>query len=87
MARSEFFQHRDCPHFPCHGGVPMAEFNCLFCWCPLYGLGRDCPGTYRYTERGVKDCSGCTLPHCRDGYDRILTYTDRLAALAGRNER
>ena len=86
MAQAEFFQHRDCPCFPCHSGVPEADFNCLFCWCPLYCLGRDCPGTYCYTERGVKDCSGCTLPHQPDSYDRILTYADRLAALAGRDK-
>ena len=34
-----FMQNRACEYFPCHGGVPEEEFNCLFCWCPLYTLG------------------------------------------------
>ena len=25
-----FFQNRDCEYFPCHSGVPEAEFSCLF---------------------------------------------------------
>ena len=35
-----FFQNRDCEYFPCHRGVDEADFNCLFCYCPLYALGR-----------------------------------------------
>ena len=34
-----FFQHRACEFFPCHKGVPEEDFNCLFCYCPLYALG------------------------------------------------
>ena len=39
-----FFQNRECRYFPCHTGVPEEEFNCLFCYCPLYTLGRKCGG-------------------------------------------
>ena len=35
-----FFQHRGCEYFPCHAGVAQEDFNCLFCLCPLYALGR-----------------------------------------------
>ncbi len=31
-----FFENRDCEYFPCHQG--LTELNCLFCYCPLYGL-------------------------------------------------
>lgn len=66
------FTHRDCPYFPCHKTADEADFNCLFCYCPLYALGADCGGNFRWTETGVKDCSNCLLPHTQAGYDRIL---------------
>ena len=43
---SRFFQNRECRFFPCHKGVAEEEFNCLFCYCPLYTLGRKCGGNY-----------------------------------------
>lgn len=42
------------------------------CYCPLYALGEDCGGNYTYAENGVKDCSGCKLPHKRENYDYIM---------------
>jgi len=67
-----FFQNRRCEYFPCHEGVPEEEFNCLFCFCPLYALGRRCGGAVDYTEAGCKDCTHCTLPHWRENYGVIL---------------
>ena len=46
-------------------------FNCLFCYCPLYHLG-DCSGNYSFTDKGVKDCSDCTLPHKASNYQYIM---------------
>ena len=66
-----FFQNRDCPYFPCHPAVSADGFNCLFCYCPLYTLGRHCGGNFRWTEDGVKDCSSCTLPHRKESYGKI----------------
>ena len=66
-----FFQNRDCEYFPCHATKHPEDFNCLFCYCPLYALGRGCGGTFRYTENGIKDCSGCLFPHRRENYDRV----------------
>ena len=63
------------------------EINCLFCFCPLYALGEDCGGNYCYTAEGVKDCSGCTLPHRPEGYDFILKKFPQLSALAARREK
>ena len=67
-----FFENKDCKYFPCHKG--LTEFNCLFCYCPLYRLER-CPGNPRYFEkngRRIKDCSGCTFPHDPEHYDAIM---------------
>ena len=66
-----FFSHKDCEYFPCHQGVDPDEFNCLFCYCPLYTLGEGCGGMFTYTEKGYKDCSGCTLPHRRENYGYV----------------
>ena len=72
-----FFQNRQCEYFPCHPGVPEDSFNCLFCYCPLYALGRRCGGSCTYTENGIKDCQQCTFPHWRDNYPLVLKrYTD-----------
>lgn len=72
-----FFQNRRCEYFPCHPGVPEEAFNCLFCYCPLYALGRKCGGNCSYTENGIKDCQKCTFPHWKDNYPLVLDrYND-----------
>ena len=77
-----FFANRECPYFPCHGGAQAENFNCLFCYCPLYCLGRECGGNFSYTASGVKDCSACLLPHTDGGYDYILKkYPEILKAM------
>lgn len=66
------FQHRKCEFFPCHKGVPDEDFNCLFCYCPLYLLKDKCGGNFSYAH-GIKDCSGCTKPHDKDSFDFIMS--------------
>ena len=73
-----FFSNRECEYFPCHKGVDPEEFNCLFCYCPLYALGEDCGGGFRILENGVKDCSGCTLPHRKENYGKITGEFQRI---------
>lgn len=73
-----FFQNRDCKYFPCHKGADEENFNCLFCYCPLYLLGDKCGGDFRYTASGVKDCTACLYPHKRENYKEI---NDRLRDL------
>lgn len=68
--------------FPCHTGVAEEDFNCLFCYCPLYALGPNCGGAVRYTAQGIKDCSACVFPHLRQNYSRVLARFPDLAALA-----
>lgn len=69
---SEFFQNRACEHFPCHKGIDESDFNCLFCYCPLYLLGRDCGGNCKYLPNGIKSCVNCTLPHGSGGYAYVM---------------
>lgn len=63
----KYFQHKDCEFFPCH---QIENINCLFCFCPLYFL--DCKGSFSFTEKGIKDCSNCNIPHSKDGYDYVI---------------
>lgn len=82
-----FFTNRACEYFPCHPGGDPENFNCLFCYCPLYALGRDCGGNFSYTEKGVKDCSRCLLPHRRENFGYITgkfqEIVRRMAELSG----
>ena len=68
----KFFQHRECEFFPCHKTDDEENFNCLFCYCPLYALGENCGGNFKYTEDGIKDCSDCLVPHKRKNYQYIM---------------
>jgi Zn-finger protein len=70
--RYAFFNHSECEAFPCHTTGDPDNFNCLFCYCPLYMLGRECAGSPAYSQDGVKDCTNCTLPHERENYGIIV---------------
>ena len=67
---SSFFQNRNCEYFPCHEVEDADCFSCLFCFCPLYRMEK-CGGKYQILSNGVKDCSGCTLPHT--DYNRVIS--------------
>ena len=86
MNQYRFFQHRECEYFPCHEGVPEEDFNCLFCYCPLYALGERCGGNCSYTETGVKSCVQCTFPHRREHYEMVLARFPELCDLARKRE-
>ena len=68
-----FFQHTQCEFFPCHKTAKPEDFNCLFCYCPLYG-------------DGIKDCSGCLVPHGRGSYSYITKKFPELAELARKKD-
>jgi Zn-finger protein len=68
-----FFSHVKCEAFPCHETEDRDGFNCLFCYCPLYFLGRDCGGKFDYLPSGAKDCSFCLVPHERGNYGFITS--------------
>lgn len=83
--RYSFVQNRECEFFPCHETDKPEDFNCLFCYCPLYALGSRCGGNFRYLENGNKDCSACTVPHRRSSYSYIVKKYPELAELAKKN--
>lgn len=68
---SHYCNH-ECEYFPCHKVPEGFDFNCLFCYCPLYALGRDCGGNFCYTESGIKNCVNCMFPHRKENYDRVI---------------
>lgn len=68
---ASFFQNSECEYFPCHPGANEETFNCLFCYCPLYPLGKDCGGNFSYTDKGIKDCTNCLVPHGPKSADYI----------------
>ena len=69
-----FFSNRECKYFPCHSKPDVNEFNCLFCYCPLYFLHDKCEGHYKYSGKEcVKNCEGCYLPHIPEYYYTIVS--------------
>ena len=75
----KFIQNDKCEYFPCHNTLPIKchdvidikDFNCLFCYCPLYPY-KDCGGQYKILKNGIKDCSNCLIPHDKNNYDLII---------------
>lgn len=65
-----FFQNKECEYFPCHKVKNDENFNCLFCFCPLYFL-EECGGNH-VINYDVKDCTNCMIPHSENGYDYII---------------
>ena len=84
---SRFFQNTACEYFPCHEGVAEKDFNCLFCYCPLYALGKSCGGDCEYTAEGIKNCESCSFPHHRENYDKILTRFRDISAVVQRTDK
>lgn len=81
MEHYKFFQNSKCEYFPCHKTEDKENFNCLFCYCPLYALKENCGGNFRYTEKGIKDCSQCMLPHEPKGYEHIMSHMGQVMEL------
>ena len=71
-----FFKNHTCKYFPCHSQPKEEEFNCMFCYCPLYFLGDKCGGNFEF-RKNTKSCINCHLPHMPGYYD---TVTSKLKA-------
>ena len=67
-----FFQHTECEYFPCHQTSKPEDFNCLFCYCPLYALGDKCGGNFYYSKKGIKVCTKCIFPHVRQNFGKVI---------------
>jgi len=73
MNSYKIFTNKECKYYPCHKLKRADDFNCLFCYCPLYFI--KCPGVYRILPNGDKDCSGCTIPHeGKEAWDIMAKY-------------
>ena len=81
-----FFRNHECEFFPCHKVANDEEFNCLFCYCPLYALGDKCGGNFKYIEGICKDCSDCLIPHSKNGYEYITGKYPESMDLAMKNQ-
>lgn len=81
----KYFQHRACEFFPCHKTDDPDDFNCMFCFCPLYTLGDRCGGNFTFTKDGKKNCKDCLFPHLREHYDRIMERYPEIAAVVAAN--
>lgn len=79
-----YFRNEKCKYFPCHQ-TSDKDFNCFFCYCPLYALGSRCGGNYVYIEGGIKDCSACTIPHSDEGQIHIKSKLREVSELAKKN--
>jgi len=82
MEHFKFFQNRECEYFPCHMVKDDKEFNCLFCYCPLYALQGECGGDFTYTQKGVKNCTGCVKPHTLEGYDHVQAHIKEIIEIS-----
>ena len=76
-----FFNNNLCELFPCHKTEDPENFNCIFCYCPLYVLDDKCGGSLSYNENGVKDCRACDLPHVRDNYGYVIRKCSDVTAI------
>ena len=79
-----YFHNHECEYFPCHPGADPENFNCLFCYCPLYVLGDKCGGVFTYLPNGFKDCSACLFPHLRENYGKIINRYQEILGLIDR---
>ena len=83
----KFFQNKKCEYFPCHKGIPEEDFNCLFCYCPLYTLGKSCGGNCEYLKNGIKSCINCGFPHHRKNYDKVTGRFQEIAAVMAASDK
>ena len=81
-----FFQNRDCEYFPCHQGIDPEDFNCQFCYCPLYALGKRCGGKFEYSPKGIKMCTDCVFPHRAENYPFIIERYREIADVVRRED-
>jgi Zn-finger protein len=77
-----FFTHKKCEFFPCHKTENPENFNCLFCYCPLYTLGKFCGGNFDYMKNGTKSCVNCEIPHKKNSAEYIKNRFGELSELA-----
>ena len=78
---SSFFSNTECEYYPCHKNAEDGKFNCLFCYCPLYPFGERCGGKFEYTEKNIKSCENCLLPHIPQNYEKVLKNLKKMSKI------
>lgn len=81
----KFVQNGTCEYFPCHKTSAPEHFNCLFCFCPLYMLKKECGGNFKHVN-GVKDCSDCMVPHGGNGYAHVMSKMKQVVAIGSEED-
>ena len=69
----KFYNNKECEFLPCHKTNYPDDIYCLFCYCPLYTLGKNCGGNFKYTDKGIKPRYVCLLPPPKNNYDYIMS--------------
>lgn len=82
----KFNQNKDCEYFPCHKVKDKENFNCLFCYCPLYALKDKCGGNFTYTDNDIKNCTDCTIPHESNGYDHVMSKIGEIIKIGSKKD-
>lgn len=82
----KFFNNNKCEYFPCHKVKDESKFNCLFCYCPLYALGDKCGGNFTYTDKGIKNCTNCTISHKVENYEYIMDKMEGILEIARKKD-
>jgi Zn-finger protein len=63
-----------CKFFPCHKGINPEDFDCTFCYCPIYPCGiKETGGKWITGNSGdaIWDCTGCNIIHRKDVVKKI----------------
>ena len=81
----KFSQNNKCEYFPCHKVENKDDFNCLFCFCPLYLLKNKCGGNFKYTN-DFKDCSDCKIPHSKGAYKFVMSKMSLVTQMGSERE-
>lgn len=81
----KFFSNSACEYFPCHKTEHPEQFNCLFCFCPLYMLGEHCGGNFKRSGN-VKDCSDCMIPHGPNAYAYVMSKMGEVIKIGSRRD-
>jgi len=85
MGNHKFNQNKDCEYFPCHKGIDEKDFNCLFCYCPLYTLGKECKGNFKI-HHDIKDCSNCLIVHNGEkAHEYVISKWNQIDNLCKKN--
>jgi Zn-finger protein len=65
---------KDCNYYPCHDGIIEEEYQCEFCFCPIYPCNIEKTGGKIISGRDgsqIWDCSDCIIVHEKENFNKI----------------